>query len=134
MEVEVPERPPNVPSSAVWAGWIDGGAWIDCSFAFKEPYVGYNCNMFSDNGHPWASGQYVLATVHREGSTIRHEPVGVFARIEPSDYVSFDGVNIHLKNERVLLAHGTIDFPFGDGHGKRAEYALGKEVSPTIQY
>lgn len=28
---EAPERPANVPDSALWAGGVDGGMWVECS-------------------------------------------------------------------------------------------------------
>ena len=133
-QVEAPPRPSNGPPSAVWAGGTDGGAWIDCSFAWKEPHVAYTCNTFTDSGHPWASGAYVLAEIRRNGSEIAYEPLGAFARIDASDYISFSGTFINLTGDRVLLPHGVIDYPFGDGHGKRGEYIVGKEVSPLTQY
>lgn len=30
-KIENPERPAGVPSSAKWAGGLDGGAWVDCN-------------------------------------------------------------------------------------------------------
>jgi hypothetical protein len=49
-------------------------------------------------------------------------------------YQYFDGVTIHLAEERSLVPDGEIDHPFGDGHGKRASYRLGRESSPEVQY
>jgi hypothetical protein len=77
-------------------------------------------------------GTYVLAHVRR-GKGATYEPTGELARTDSTEYVAFDGVAIHLRNNRALIPHGTIDCPFGDGHGKREEYVLGVEKS-VVQY
>lgn len=132
--VETQPRPKNVPPSAVWAGGSDGGAWINCRFAYKEPYVGYACTMFTDHGSTWAEGQYVLANIRHDGGRSLYEPAGALARVDSADYQFFDGVKINLRNNRALLPHLVVNFPFGDGHGKRAKYRFGKQVSPEEQY
>jgi hypothetical protein len=129
-----PERPSAVPSSAVWAGGADGGAWIDCRFASKEPHVEYACKIFGDGGRPWASGTYVLADGHYNQGRITYELAGTVARAKPSQFEGFDGVTISLTGSRVLIPHGTIELPFGGGHGKRVVYFLGKQLGPESQF
>lgn len=119
----------------MWAGGADGGAWIACEFLTKEPYVTYACQTFHDGGHAWASGTYAFGKLVRNDSgSRRFEAAGAFARIRPEDFELFTGVTIHMKDDRVLVPHGEIQFPFGDGHGKKAVYALGREISPEVQY
>lgn len=36
MEKYQPVRVPSIPETAVWAGWIDGGSWIECSFDHEK--------------------------------------------------------------------------------------------------
>jgi hypothetical protein len=115
---EQPAHPADVPVSAVWAGGSDGGAWINCQFAYKEPFVAYSCNVFRDDGQRWASGTYVLADVDREQGHLVFHPAGTFARVDLSRYQAFDGVSIYLNGSRVLIPNGAIDFPFSEGHGK----------------
>jgi hypothetical protein len=131
---ESPARPSSVPHSAVWAGGPDGGAWIDCQFASKEPYVAYSCHLFQDDGHPWASGTYVLADVRYARGQRLLKPTGSLTRADMTSYDGFDGVNVYFSGARILIPHGVVEFPFGDGHGKRATYLLGKEVSEEVQY
>ena len=30
MEARAPDRLPSIPETAVWAGGVDGGAWLEC--------------------------------------------------------------------------------------------------------
>jgi hypothetical protein len=131
--VTAPPRPGNVPQSAVWAGGVDGGAWIDCRFIYKEPFPAYECSTFNDDGTPWTIGTYVLVDVRRAGATVSYAPKGELARVGPSEYLGFSGTFVHLTGDRALVPHGTIDSPFPDGGGKRAEYELGVEKS-EVQY
>ena len=131
--VTPPPRPANVPASAVWAGGVDGGAWIDCRFSFKEPFPGYTCKTFNDNGIPWTAGTYVLADVHRRDGAVTYTPAAEVARAKPSQYVGFNGTIVELTGDRALVPDGTIDMPFPGGGGKRAEYDLGVPKS-EMQY
>ncbi len=133
-EVAAPPRPASVSASAVWRGGQDGGAWIDCRWQAKEPYASYACETYADRGSAWARGNFVLAdrVEVAEGVTIR--PVPSMLEVDSSELVGYDGVVIHLAGPRVLVPHGEIDYPFGDGHGKRAVYELGRQVTPDRQY
>jgi len=111
-----PERPSSVSSSAVWAGGVDGGAWIDCDPAAKEPHLEYACVVYTDSGDVWASGSYIVAE-RRDGS-LELSGGGLFPpRIHSYDF--FNGEHIAVTDRRVLVPRGWIDYPFGDGHGKR---------------
>jgi hypothetical protein len=131
--VTPPPRPANVRESAVWAGGVDGGAWIDCRFSFKEPYPGYGCKTFNDNGIPWTAGTYVLAHVSRRDGAVTYTPAAALERAKQSEYVSFNGTIVELTGDRALVPDGTIDMPFPGGGGKRAEYDLGVQKS-EVQY
>jgi hypothetical protein len=132
--IEPPAHPASVPGSAVWAGGSDGGAWIDCRLAYKEPYVAYTCNLFQDVGRPLASGTYVLADVRYERGKPVYQPTGSLTRADVSRYEAFDGVSVLFHGSRILIPHGVIDHPLGGGHGKRATYVLGREVSEEVEY
>ena len=118
-----PDRPATVSSSAVWAGGLDGGAWIDCDPAAKEPHLEYDCEVYTDSGDVWARGAYIIA--ERPDGSLELSGGGLFPpRI--SRYNFFNGEHIVVTDSRVLVPRGWIDFPFGDGHGKRVRYHGGE--------
>lgn len=55
---QAPSRPAKVPTSAVWAGGSDGGAFIDC----RETSERLNdCTVYFDgNGEIWMHGLFKL--------------------------------------------------------------------------
>lgn len=97
-----PERPENVPESAVWAGGSDGGAWIDCQ-ALTEA-GSYDCAIYSDfSGAALQKGEY-------------RAPAGVAVEL---DFNFFDGTVIGLKNG-VLLSPAFDPWPEDSGLALRA--------------
>ncbi len=46
MEDYAPDRLPTVPETASWAGWIDGGAWVEC-FLDQERNANW-CTVWDD--------------------------------------------------------------------------------------
>lgn len=82
-----PQRPADVPSSAVWVGGSDGGVFLDCTPTANSLYA---CSVFNDaTGDVLASGKF--AEERRESS----KPVQV------SDYSAYDG-------RRILLHSGSL--------------------------
>lgn len=58
------QRPANVPSSAVWAGGADGGAYLRCVVDSQRNVD--RCEIWNDfTGELVASGDYQLAKEHR---------------------------------------------------------------------
>jgi hypothetical protein len=49
-------------------------------------------------------------------------------------FKSFDGRVIRLADSGVLLPDGWIEFPFGDGRGKKRQYRAGVELGETVAY
>ena len=96
--------------------------------------MAYGCTIFRDKGGVWAAGLYALADVKFVEGKRRLEPTSVFARADTTRYESFDGIAISIGSSRILVPDGPIDYPFGNGHGKRVTYALGKQVSQEVQY
>ena len=79
-----PQRPADVPSSAVWVGGSDGGVFLDCTPTANSLY---SCSVFNDTtGDVLGSG--VFAVEGRESS----KPVQV------SDYSAYDGMRILLRS------------------------------------
>lgn len=97
-ETAPPPRPAGVPERAVLAGGPDGGAWIDCEWSAKEPYVLYWCGVFHENGKRWARDEYALVEIV-DG---QRQPLSIFEKVAPHEYVTYDGVEILLKHERAL--------------------------------
>ncbi len=125
----VPERPSGLTSDARWAGDCEGGVWITCITEAAEPFTAFGCHI---HDHPagdlLASGPFVLADAARvrDGGTKYRPQAAAFAE-PPGQYLHYDGTVIALPDGRFLIPHGTIDYPAGDGHGRRVEYRLGEE-------
>ena len=123
-----PERPTGPDTTAHWAGDCEGGVWIDCSTLVEEPYTGFHCSI---HDHPAgalvAAGPFVLAEAIRSpGGEMKYRPQAAAFAEPPSQYVGYAGTNIALPDGRFLVPHGTIDYPTGDGHGRRIEYRVGE--------
>lgn len=95
-EVVAPQRPISVPSEAVWAGGLDGGAWIRCSY---EPEENANwCTVWNDtNGEILSSSLHVLRETGK--------PVAEVGLL----YQAFDGVAIWLKGNRALIPRAVFE-------------------------
>ncbi len=114
-----PPRLPGVPAAAVWAGGVDGGNWFDChQLAGSE--LSFECAIYNDQtGTLYARGRFLPS------------------QRPPADltFTAYDGSGrIAMSDTSWLMAQDTVDFPFGDGHGKRSVFSSGKEVGPEIQY
>ena len=125
-----PPRPEGVPPAAVWAGGVDGGDWLLCSPDEGGSRGEFACQVFSDQtGDITARGRYVFAECSSAGECAPQ------ADVPPRlAFRSFDGIWFHLEGGLALVPDGEIDHPFGDGHGKRVVYSLGREVGPEVQY
>jgi hypothetical protein len=82
-------KPEGVPSSAVWAGGADGGAFFDCAPSQKnEPNV---CTVYHDStGAIYMKGKFVL------------QGQGRGAKADELKYNSADGNKIYLEHNLVL--------------------------------
>jgi hypothetical protein len=89
MKPEVPQRLPAISPTAVWAGWIDGGSWVECWF---DPQAKANwCTAWDDQtGEVVARTHYVLTS---NGQGVPDHEL---------KYRSFGGVHIKLQDGRVL--------------------------------
>jgi hypothetical protein len=88
-QVSPPARPDGVPASAIWAGGIDGGVFIDCAPGHNgEPTP---CTVYNDyTGDIYMSGRFVL-----QGQTRG-------ARADELKYEGADGTRIYLENDLVF--------------------------------
>jgi hypothetical protein len=120
-----PPRPRGLPSTAIWAGGSDGGAWMDCCLATKEPKNEYSCFLFHGNGDLWSKGSYVLLRLNSEGKW--NPTADLFAPSNFSDYEFYDGVQIQIDKQYRLEPDGWIDYPFSIDGGKRTRYEIGVE-------
>jgi hypothetical protein len=108
-----PPRPALVPADAEWAGGRDGGKWILCKHTTGPAY---DCSVYNDySGKLEAQGQFVHSFPSRPAAL---------------KYSTYDGVSIHLQSGQ-LLPEGWINYPFGDGGGKRVLYERGQEKQET---
>ena len=85
----VPVKPANVPTSAVWAGGVDGGAFIDCTPSSTT--AANACTVYDDStGEVWMSGRFTLQGQNRG------------ARMEELKFDGADGARIFLQNNMIL--------------------------------
>lgn len=126
-----PTRPSAVPQSAEWAGGAEGGAWIQCGMRTKEPHLGYECSVFNEQGAPWAIGSFVYAERDSNG---HYKAAMMPSPFKSLSFDGFDGERILLRKGKALVSDGTIDYPLGDGHGKRATFELGQRVGGEASY
>lgn len=84
-----PERLPAIPKTAVWAGGVDGGAWIRCLLD-QEKNANW-CTVWDDqDGHVSARTYYVL---RKTGAPVPESDL---------HYAFFSGTYIELADGRVL--------------------------------
>lgn len=91
VEVSAPERPKNVPESAVWFGGVDGGQFID---VFLDDSNLFFVNIYSDfNGEIWDSGYFEY---HGATSSISIDEI-------KNNLDWYDGSTIKLKDPMGML-------------------------------
>lgn len=98
-----PKRPVSVPPSAVWAGGVDGGAFIDCAVKDAAAFT-YACTTYDDGvGEVWKRG--VFALKRSEWDEAKQAPLfhDVTAAPAPLPYEGFDGEVIFLADSLVLV-------------------------------
>ncbi len=89
--VHAPARPAGVPRSAVWAGGVDGGAFVDCSPSQNgEPN---SCSVYRDGtGGVYSSGRFVVEGTRRGITADKLQYAG-----------APDGTRIFLKDHLTLV-------------------------------
>lgn len=100
---DAPSRPAKVPASAVWAGGVDGGAFIDCK-AKDEARLSYFCTVYDDSvGDEWAKGDYTLVRSRWVEAEKRaaHDPLE--APPAKLTFTGFDGETIFLEGSLVMI-------------------------------
>ena len=99
-DVKPPVRPTRVPLSAVWAGGLDGGAFIDC----RVRTDGLNdCTVYNDySGDVWMQGTFQLKGLARGASDAELH------------YSFADGEGIGLLGGGYLIPHPAAG-PMPDG-------------------
>jgi hypothetical protein len=119
-----------VPAEAIWAGGGDGGDWLLCVMRGKEPVPFFDCEVYSDHtGSLTTRGRYSFAKADPDGEwKLDNSPLPRLS------YRFFDGVIVHLDGPYALVPDGEIDYPFGDGHGKRVKYRFGRETGGELSY
>jgi hypothetical protein len=114
-----PSRPRVVPKSAVWAGGIDGGSWIDCHPS-STPGGSFPCEIYSDQlGEREASGAFVFDRIDVHPRSIEELT---------SEYSSWDGDRIHLRNGNALVPDGWLILGPGKDFVESVLFERGKEV------
>ena len=123
-----PSRPPSVPEAALWAGGVDGGAWVACRYTTKEPFTGYDCSVFH---HPsrqlWAEGTYALVRPSGNGRP-PGVPEGPFAGGALGRVSAYDGESIFLDHDQRLVPHLEVSYPSDPTHGLRVQYRFGERL------
>jgi hypothetical protein len=112
----------------VWAGGVDGGAWVACRYTTKEPFTGYDCSVFHHpSGQLWAEGTYALVRPTGNGRP-PEVPEGPFAGGSLDAVSSYDGESIYLGHGPRLVPHLEVSYPRDANHGLRVQYRFGKRL------
>ena len=127
-----PERKSGIPETAVWAGGVDGGSWIQCT---REHGIEYSCAIYNDyTGHILAKGTFLHRKLTYDADERKTEVVSLEGQQKLPPYVHYDGIFIHLAGEEALVPDGIIMSPFDHEHGKKQQFTNGKEVGDEVQY
>jgi hypothetical protein len=127
-----PERKPGIPQEAVWAGGLDGGAWIQCS---KQKGFQYSCSIYNDfTGELMAKGVFFHRRIIYDSSENKQIIKDLPNEKDLSPYNFFDGVFIHLAPGEALVPDGEIIWPFDEKHGKKQYFENGVAIGEEIQY
>ena len=109
--VQVPDRLPPIPETAVWAGGVDGGAWIECSLD-KERAANW-CTTWSDQTGTVTSRTYFVLRENGEAvpeSELKYSGFdGVWVWL--TDGRALEPLKFHGDEERDLWEHTPIDPP-----------------------
>ncbi len=121
-----PLRPLGVPVDARYSGGMDGGVWIRC-LPMDVAKGRYHCTVYQDN-----SGEIRTIGNYQMNRLIWKDKREMLLK-SSNDYFSlmlngFDGVRIFLSAGYLLEPDGWIDYPFGDGSGKKVLYQNGVEI------
>lgn len=129
---QAPQRPDGVPASAVWGGGVDGGVWHECMLKGE----GYQCSLYHDHsGELLAKGFFLPRRVEWDAEAESPKFLPPEAPLpEPLPYEGYDGISISLGEHLMLVPHGVIDHPFGDGHGKKQQYEYGEPRGKERSY
>ena len=128
-------RPRGVPIEAIFIGGVDGGNWISCK-SVDGNLNKYDCSIYSDSeGILICKGSFLIGKIDRRPEKTKEFSVKFDVEI-PSKFKfkGFDGVNIYLQNELILVPDGWIYYPFNNESGKKQEFNKGIAVSKEIEY
>lgn len=96
-----PPRPVGVPADAVWAGGLEGGAFIRCVAAGREPTTAFDCVVFHER-----AGDVIV-----RGRFVTRPTFETSLRELRRSYAAFDGSAILLVNG-VALTRDSGHVPF----------------------
>ncbi len=128
-----PKRPQNVPLSAVWAGGVDGGNWYDCHP--EKSTATYFCIIYDEiSGSVISKGEFLLRKLDWDNEKKKSKYIKLDKPVLKLFFSSYDGINIHLRGDDVLVPNGWIIHPFNNTHGKKQEFSEGVPISDEIEY
>lgn len=127
-----PERKTGIPENAVWAGGVDGGAWILCNRIGTEQY---SCTIYNEfTGSIMAKGVFLHRKIFYDVKTkeLKIQPASNTNTLPSYNY--YDGEFIKLKGEEALVPDGEVIWPFDEEHGKKQYFKNGIAVGQEVQY
>ena len=129
-----PARPAGVPADARWAGGPDGGHWFLCTRVVdaRSP-TRVDCRIYNDQtGGLYSRGEYVIQV---DPDRVTGSGGMSYNSVEELlSYAGMDGDAIRLERPLELVPDGVVEYPFGDGHGKRQRFELGRHVGDETTY
>lgn len=126
-------RPVGIPETAIWAGGLDGGSWIDCiSIENNSIY----CRVyFEADGDLYFGGKFVL--FDQSGKKVKLDP----DKEKSLNYIrtnlsGADGTRIYLIDNSVLEPEGWLYIPYGNvkDQGIKKYFKEGKETGQEEKY
>lgn len=130
--ISPPERVQGIPKDAVWAGGQDGGSWFLC---IKVKKFRYHCRIYNENsGKLLAKGDYLHKHVYWNKKKQKAVISSLNADKSLSPYAFYDGDNINLDNNEILVPDGWIIHPLDERHGKKQLYNNGMAIGEEVGY
>lgn len=127
-----PERAQGIPKDAVWAGGLDGGSWFLCN---KEKGFRYFCRIYNDySGELEAKGDFIHKRFYWDDKKNKAVITSLKNDKTLPPYSSYDGYNINLELNEILVPDGWITHPFDNKHGKKQLYKNGMEIGGEVNY
>jgi len=106
-ETVVPQKHNNIPSSAVWSGGPDGGAWYDCK---KIEKFEYSCTIYNEyTGDVEDKGEFRLKAYYYDKALKKAVYMDI-KDVGQNENLSFDRGGVFYDGEDMVLSSMRFGF------------------------